>query len=76
LVAKVGPQRASSLSFNSWVMHDWVRLDTASLRLHHYRLRSREWMLKVRQACGSFCPPPPLPLFFKHTKLGTARLPL
>lgn len=25
-----------------WNMHDWVRLDTARLRLHHYKFRSQE----------------------------------
>jgi hypothetical protein len=50
LIAKVGSQRASTLNFNAWLMHDWVRVDTALLRLHHYRPRSIEWTLKVRKA--------------------------
>ena len=54
---QVGAKRAGGLTFNSWVMHDWVRVDSALLRIHHYRLRSRDWMLKV--------PPPPRPFSCK-----------
>ena len=49
LIAKVGRQRASSLNFNAWLMHDYVRIDLAQLRLHHYRPRSIDWTLKVTE---------------------------
>ena len=34
------------------VIHDWVHLETAKMRLHHYRFRSRDWMLKVKACRG------------------------
>jgi hypothetical protein len=55
-------KKKGKIDSQSWVMHDWVDLDTAAMRLHHYRSRSREWLLKVR-ACRTMkltghLPPP------------------
>jgi len=61
--AKVGTVRGNNIDWAAWVMHDWVRLDTAAIRLHHYRLRSREWMLKVK-----LVPSAPQPSFLQCLK--------
>ena len=35
-----------------WIKHDFVDLAHAELRLHHYKFRSKQWMLRVK-ACRS-----------------------
>ena len=40
------------LDARDWMMHDYVDLAHSALRLHHYRFRSKQWMLRVK-ACRS-----------------------